>query len=88
MKATLEFQLPEEQAEFDRANKAFGLALALYDVSQELLRPARKHGYAIPELATLMAKNPDVVEEFVGALESAFYKILEERGIDLDTLVT
>jgi hypothetical protein len=34
MKATLEFKLPEEQAEFNRANKSLDMAIALFEILQ------------------------------------------------------
>jgi len=33
MKATLEFKLPEEQAEFNRVNQSLKMALALWHIS-------------------------------------------------------
>jgi hypothetical protein len=33
MKATLEFKLPEEQSEFNRANQSLQMALALWHIS-------------------------------------------------------
>lgn len=46
MKAILEFNLPEEQGEFDLATKAGNMHSALWDIAQEVFRPARKHGYS------------------------------------------
>jgi len=34
MKATLEFNLPEEQIEFNRANQSLDMACALFDILQ------------------------------------------------------
>lgn len=45
MKGTLEFDLPEEQAEFQRAANAHKYSQLLYKLEQEVFRPARKHGY-------------------------------------------
>ena len=43
MKATLEFNLPEEQSEFERATKGGEAFLALWDIDMEL-RNMVKHG--------------------------------------------
>jgi hypothetical protein len=43
MKATLEFQLPEEQEEFDAANQGRDFKLLVWDIDQHL-RNLVKHG--------------------------------------------
>jgi len=97
MKGILEFSLPEEQEEFDSAARAGELRSALWEISQQVFRPARKHGYAdskIQELLdkadtlTLSSVDDDEQEVFVGTelvslLEKKFYEILEEYNISL-----
>lgn len=80
MKAILEFNLPEEKEEFETAVKAAKIKHALYEVSQEIFRPARKHGYADVRMAGKL--TPEVVE-VIGILESMFYEILTETDVDI-----
>lgn len=79
MKAILEYNLPEEDEEFQRALKAIDMHLALWDIANDVFRPARKYGYDDEELNNLAKGN----EQLIGLLEQKFYAILEERGISL-----
>lgn len=54
MKATLTFNLPEEKEEFDLATNANRYASSLWEVSQEVFRPARKHGYPQKDINLLL----------------------------------
>ena len=91
MKAILEFNLPEEQSEFDMAARANSMHAALWDMAQEIFRPARKHGYNNQDIqATLNHADTVTTSEGYGAgtelvsqLEKMFYEILEEHKIDL-----
>ena len=82
MIATLKFDLskPEEQEEFARATKATQAYLALFDIANDIFRPARKHGYAEIDLTNLSEKTIKII----AILETKFYEILEDRGIHLD----
>lgn len=80
MKATLSFNLPEEQDDFDIACKATKMSIALFEIRQQVFRPARKHGYADKELQDLIEKSPEarlVVEK----LEKLFSEICEENEV-------
>ena len=72
MKATLKFNLPEDQAEFDFAVQGSKMYSALWDISQEL-RAIWKH----EELSD---------EEFkmVERIRNKFFEILEDHQITLD----
>lgn len=97
MKAILEFNLPEDQSEFELASKAGKMHSALWDIAQEVFRPARKHGYSNVQVQGVLDKaNESVVvtgdefkyetgtgDELIHQLEKLFYQILEERNIDL-----
>jgi hypothetical protein len=98
MKATLSFNLPEERDEFETAVNAGKYKAALWEVSQYVFRPARKHGYADARIQALIdkldaVKVPDFdgyTEDMVGGgtelisqLEKLFYEILREEGIEL-----
>ena len=62
MKATLTFNLPEDQSEFDVAVKGRNAHSALSDVRQDIFRPARKHGYSSPLLAQLLESINTLIE--------------------------
>lgn len=98
MKATLSFNLPEERDEFETAVNAAKYQAALWEISQQVFRPARKHGYSNMRIQTLLdttdsVKVPamdgyteDMVgggTELIGELEKLFYQILQEEGIEL-----
>lgn len=83
MKATLKFNLPEEQEEFKDAQKAPDYKGALWEVSQEIFRPARKHGYPDSEIQSLLDTCGEKGSELVSKLEALFYTILEDREITL-----
>jgi hypothetical protein len=72
MKATIEFNLPEDQAEFDFATQGGKMYLALWDISQEL-RTLWKY-------EELDEKEWDMVER----IRNKFFEILEDNQILLD----
>lgn len=92
MKATIEFNLPEESEVFESAIRATDYKLALWDISQEIFRPARKHGYSDEKIQKLLQTIDECVStvmengqgtDLIGLLEERFYEILRERGIEL-----
>jgi len=62
-KAILEFNLPEEETELHLAINAGNLQAAIWDVSQEVFRPARKHGYSDSTLQRLVEQLDATVEQ-------------------------
>lgn len=62
MKATLEFNLPEEQEEFDRTQQAGKMHSALWDIGNDVFRPARKHGYSDSHIQGLIERLDKAVE--------------------------
>lgn len=61
-----------------RAEKAFN---CLWQISQEIFRPARKHGYSDPKIqAALEGSNG---AHLVGLLEDRFYEILREHDLNV-----
>ncbi len=62
-KAILEFNLPEEQEEFDTAVNAGKLSGFVFDVEQEVFRPARKHGYSDATIQRLIEGLDTLVEK-------------------------
>lgn len=98
MKGILEFNLPEDGEEFDTARNAAKYRAALWEISQLVFRPARKHGYSDPRIQELLeradtltttAGTPDfayeggVGTELVSKLEEIFYQILRDEGIEI-----
>ena len=79
MKATLEYNLPEDMEEYELAMNGGAAHSALVDIAQQVFRPARKHGYSYPELKALAEGN----EALIAKLEELFYTIVEERGLTL-----
>ena len=72
MKAILEFQLPEDQADFDLAIQGGNMYSALWDISKEL-----RTLYKYEELDE---KEWKMVEK----IRDKFYEILDENQIKLD----
>jgi hypothetical protein len=55
---------------------------ALWEISQMIFRPARKHGYGEPKLDKLLEDSGEAAE-MVSLLEDKFYEILSDRGVEL-----
>jgi hypothetical protein len=72
MKATLEFNLPEDEAEFYCANKGTAMLNVLWELKQEL-RSLRKY-------AELKENQYDIVEK----IEDFLFRSLEGHEINLD----
>ena len=72
MKATLKFNLPEDQAEFDFAVQGSKMYSALWDISQELR--------ALWKYEELTDEEFKMVER----IRNKFYEILDENQIKLD----
>lgn len=84
--ATIKFKLPSEQYEYYSATKGCDALAALWDIQQELFRPARKHGYSQPKLNALLesGEGRDGILEAIGILEDMFRDILNEHDINID----
>ena len=63
MKATLEFNLPEEQEEFNTATQASKMSAAFWSIGNDVFRPARKHGYPDQKLHLLVSKLDEMVAD-------------------------
>jgi len=94
MKAVLEFNLPEEGTEHRQAVFSQEAYSALWDISQEIFRPARKHGYQDSRIQKLIdhldsvGENSDTVDratatELIGKLETLFWEILARYKVEL-----
>lgn len=95
---TLTFNLTDRfgKNSFIRATKATDAYLALLDISNEVFRPARKHGYPGDCISNLIDQCPtikddeghevNVGQEIIHQLEVMFSDILDSRGIDFNNL--
>ena len=63
MKAILEFNLPEEQEEYEINKQAFKMHAAFWTIGNDLFRPARKHGYSDQRLHLLISKLDEMVAD-------------------------
>lgn len=77
MKHIIEFNLPEEQEELELAANAGALYSALFDVRNQIFRPARKHGYQEDDLQNLSDKEVDLIHK----LELMFNEVLNHNGL-------
>jgi hypothetical protein len=74
MKAVLEFNLPEDQYEYDTANNASKYRSVLWDLDQYLRNKVKYPGEGVPELFT------DTME----LVRTELWKLLEEHNTSLD----
>lgn len=84
MKGILTFNLPEDAEDFKLAQRAGRMACALFDIRNEVFRPARKHGYSgeIGEfLNTLSEEEKDRALSLIGLLENKFSQVCEENDV-------
>lgn len=90
MKAKLEFDLDDfsDRKAHKRCVSATNAYIALYKIANEIFRPNRKHGYEkeIEELFDALGDDAEIGTEIVDKLETKFYNIIEELGLDLDDL--
>lgn len=80
MKAILEFNLPEETQEYVDHMNGPKYAIAMEEVTQQVFRPARKHGYPEnSEIAQALKAIPDGQgEDLIGLLEQEYHRIIRE----------
>jgi hypothetical protein len=81
MKATLEFQLPEDQEELDSALNANKYYSILFEIRNQIFRPSRKHGYSDPEIQALVESLGDKGHDLIQMLEQKFNELLD--GVDV-----
>ena len=87
---TIKFNLPEEQEEHKHAMEGSTYHLALWEIANEVFRPARKHGYSDPKIQRMIdwlderGSEENNATELISLLESRFYEILNERSISIN----
>jgi hypothetical protein len=96
MKAKLEFDLddPSDRKEHIRAVKATQAYICLHDIAEDLrnikkydikIKPGEK--WALPDgYHTLSERDSELLWHFADHIQALFYKILEDRGVNLDEL--
>lgn len=57
---------------------------ALWEIAQEVFRPARKHGYTNSDIQAELVKAGEAGTALVHLLEKEFYTILEDHHISLE----
>jgi hypothetical protein len=64
-KCTLEYNLPEDKEDLDCALNGAKYKHALWEVGQQVFRPARKHGYADRRIQELVERLDELVDAHV-----------------------
>lgn len=87
-KGILEFNLPEDKEDFEMAQNGWKFRVALQEIDEDLLRSLVKYdapkGTETSELyVKLTEAEKEIVRNFVDALRSDFYEIINERGANL-----
>ena len=81
---TLTFNLPEDQEEYTTCTNAGNYHSALWDVSQQVFRPWRKHGYPDASLQLLLEECGDKGQELMEKLEALFWQSLSDNNVTLN----
>jgi len=77
----LEFEMPEDQEDFNKYSKALDIAEALYETRQRIFRPARKHGYPSKKIQEMLDSMGNNGYELIELLEDEFNSICQEYGV-------
>jgi len=76
---------PDEEKSFQRACKADVVHIVLWDISQDIFRGFRKHGYPDKRLNDLLeGEHGEAICEVLENLEGKFYELLKEYNIEID----
>jgi len=82
MKATLEFNLPDDQMEFNRANQSLDMACALFDILQ--LRKTAQRKFENDAVSDAVI---DAVSDAINFMADEIADILDEHNINIDRLI-
>lgn len=77
MRATIEFNLPEDKDEYKMAILGAKFKSALEDIEYDIFRPPLKHGFDDRELQDLYEKHSHV-RKYHELLAKRFYNIISE----------
>ena len=86
MKAILEFNLddPDDRRSHLEATKAKDTLIFLFDVEQQVFRPARKHGYPDNPIGRRLNELLDTngaTAEVIGLLEDYYWELKNQHGV-------
>ena len=80
MKAILEFNLPEEQEEFDAAVNGGVCKDMLDEVWQQCFRPLYKFGYSDPKLQALLdGEHGDTIADAIEMIAAIYTSAVHDR---------
>ena len=79
MKAILEFNLPDDQMEFNRANQSLDMACALFDILELRKKVERQ--------CENIAYNTADIFDGIQFMANGISDILEEHNINIDKLI-
>jgi len=82
MKAKLEFNLPEDQIEFNRVNQSLDMVCALFDILQ--LRKTAQRKFENDAVGDTVS---DAVSEAINFIANGIIDILDEHSINIDKLI-
>jgi len=77
-KAILEFNLPEENEDFDLAREGWRYHNQIEEIWQKVFRPYRKHGYPNLKLNKVIEDNPEVAEVIIESLIEIYQEVLRD----------
>lgn len=88
-KVTIMFTEPGEAV---HALRSGDYRSALWEIQQQVFRPARKHGYSDAIIASFLGESVPEAEraarhELIGRLEELYLQVLQDDGIDLDDCI-
>ena len=78
MKATLEFDLPEDREEHEDALNGTKYKGQLDEVWNQVFRPHRKHGYSNQELQKLIDDNFEIADKIIEGLIDIYLEVVRE----------
>lgn len=61
---TLKYNLPDEQEEYETCMRSSKNAQLVWELEQQIWRPARKHGYPDPHISKLLGCLDTLVEKY------------------------
>lgn len=79
MKIYVKYDMPDDKEDFELAQKAVRMSIAIDDMWNEVFRPFYKHGYKNKELNDL-TENEDVAKA-IELLADIYREVLKDNGL-------
>lgn len=79
MKIYVKYDMPDDKEDFELAQKAVKMSIAIDDMWNEVFRPFYKHGYKNKELNDL-TENEDVAKA-IDLLAEIYREVLRDNGL-------